>query len=275
MIKRALFFIFILISIVRAGVKPDKIITYKRIGDIDLTLHIFNPPRHGVSDKTPVIVFFSGGGWRKGAPSVFYKQSHYLASRGMIAICADYRVESRHGTTPQECVKDGKSAIRWVRAHALELGMDPERIAAGGGSAGGQIAAAAALLDGFNEEGETTTVSCIPDALVLFHPVIDNGPDGYGYGRVQAYWQDFSPIRHIDKDAPPTLIMVGTADGLVPVETVEKYKALMNAAGVRCDLQFYEGLPHSGFVENMYYETMLETDLFLISLGYLQGEPTL
>ncbi|MGE4490120.1 MAG: alpha/beta hydrolase, partial [Kiritimatiellales bacterium] len=247
MLKELLFTLSAVALMGQAEIAPDRIVPYKKVGDVELTLHIFNPPGHKQGDKTPAIVFFFGGGWKGGAPSAFYKQSSYLASRGMVAICADYRTAKRHGTTPQECVKDGKSAMRWVRSHAKELGIDPDMLAAGGGSAGGHVADATALVDKFNEAGEDTSVSCRPDALVLFNPVFDNGPNGYGYDRVKGYWKDFSPMEHISKDAPPTLVQLGTKDSLIPVATAEKYKALMEKAGVRCDLVLYEGQPHGFF----------------------------
>ena len=78
---------------------------------------------------TAAIVFFFGGGWVGGTPKQFFPHCTYLASRGMVAISAEYRVKDRHGVTPLECVLDGKSAVRWVRAHASELGIDPTLIA--------------------------------------------------------------------------------------------------------------------------------------------------
>jgi acetyl esterase len=244
---------------VLAEVKPDQIIEYKQTEQGPLTLHIFNPPGHKAGDKAPAIVFFFGGGWKNGGASQFYSQSRHLASRGMVAICADYRTESRHGTTPQECVKDGKSAMRRVRSQAAELGIDPDRIAAGGGSAGGHVAAATAMLKGFNEEGEDTSVSCKPAALVLFNPVFDNGPTGYGYERVKEYWQEFSPMHNLDSSALPTLVMLGTNDDLIPVATAEAYKAKMDELGVRCDLILYEEQPHGFFNKAKYEETLQAT----------------
>lgn len=257
--------------------QPDQIIPYKQIGDITLTLHVFNAPGHKATDKTPAIVFFFGGGWNTGTPSAFYRQSAYLASRGMVAVCADYRTKSKYQTTPAECVKDGKSAMRWVRSHAKELGIDPNKLAAGGGSAGGHVAAATAIIKGFNEDGEDTSVSCRPDALVLFNPVIDNGPTGYGYDRVSAYWKTFSPIDNIDKanPPPPAIFQLGTKDNLIPVATAERYKKEMENAGARCDLLLYEDQPHGFFNQARYYETLLEADKFLTSLDYLKGKPTL
>lgn len=256
-------------GLVLAEVQPGRIVEYKRVGDSTLTLHLFNPPGHKADDQTPAIVFFFGGGWTGGVPKQFYKQSAHLASRGMVAICAEYRIESKHQTSPRECVKDGKSAMRWVRSHAVELGIDPDRIAAGGGSAGGHVAAATATLAGFNEEGEDISVICKPAALVLFNPVFDNGPEGYGYDRVKDYWKEFSPLHNLDASAPPTLVMLGTKDNLIPVATAEAYQAKMKALGVRCDLILYEEQPHGFFNQAKYQETLQAADDFLVSLGYL------
>lgn len=253
---------------------PDTLITYKTIGEIALKLHIFNPPNHEAIDRRPAIVFFFGGGWVKGTPSQFYPQCAYLASRGMVAISAEYRVASKHSATPQECLKDAKSAVRWIRGHAGELGVHPDMIAAGGGSAGGHLAAATALSQGF-EEPDEGSISCKPNALVLFNPVFDNGPEGYGYERVKEYWRAFSPLHNINPNAPPTVIFLGTKDRLVPVATAKKYQALMLQNGARCELHVYQDQPHGFFNKTKYRETLRQTDLFLISLGYLREEPTL
>ena len=276
--KRCLIFAGILLSLVNSAFaeeKPDKIIPYKTVGDVTLSLHVFNPPDFKAGDERPAIVFFFGGGWVGGSPSQFYNQSRYLASRGMVCLSAEYRVTRAHKTTPAECVKDGKSALRWIRNHAKELGIDPHRLAAGGGSAGGHVAAATGTVPGFDEDGEDTSIPCRPDALVLFNPVFDNGPKGYGHERVKAYWREFSPMHNIDRDTPPTIVFFGTRDNLVPVATAQAYKARMEKAGVRCDLDLYEDQPHGFFNKSRYYETLLETDRFLTSLGYLKGEPTL
>lgn len=259
----------------QAAPTPDTIIEYKKVGDVTLNLHIFNPPNHKATDSTPAIVFFFGGGWVGGSASHFYPQSEYLASRGMVAICAEYRTRKGHGTTPQECVKDGKSAIRYVRTHAKELGINPDMLAAGGGSAGGHVAAATGNVDGFNEEGEDTSVSARPNALVLFNPVYDNSEKGYGFDRVKDYWEAFSPMHNLDKDTPPTTVFLGTQDKLIPVATAKEYKKRMDALGIRSDLHLYENLPHGFFNKTKYNETVYQADRFLTELGYLKGEPTI
>ena len=253
---------------------------YKTVGDVKLNIYIFEPDGHKPSDRRPAVVFFFGGGWKGGSPKQFEQHCRYLASRGMVAMAADYRVQSRQGTSPLECVQDGKSAVRWVRTHAKRLGVDPDRIAAGGGSAGGHVAAATGTLPGLEEPGEDTAVSAKPNALVLFNPVYDNGPQGYGYDRVKDHWQEISPLHNIKAGAPPTIVFLGTADKLIPVATAEKYKAKMEAVGSRCDLHLYEGQPH-GFFNfgraggEFYKKTVFEMDKFLASLGYLHGDPTI
>ncbi len=248
---------------------------YKTVGDVKLYLHIVTPEGFKASDKRPAIVFFFGGGWNGGSPKQFEHHCCHLAERGMVAMAADYRVKSRNGTSPRECVQDGKSAIRWVRTNAARLGIDPERIAAGGGSAGGHVAAATGTVAGLNEPGEDTSVSAKPNALVLFNPVYDNGPDGYGYDRVKDYYKEISPIDNIKPGVPPTIVFLGTKDKLIPVATAQKFEARMKAAGNRCETHFYEGQGHGFFnygrSGNRYYdETVKEMDKFLGSLGYIK-----
>ena len=201
------------------------------------------------------------------------RDSAYLADRGMVAMSAEYRVKSRNQTTPKECVKDGKSAIRWLRARAKKYGIDPTRIAAGGASAGGHVAAATATITGLEEAGEDLVVSSRPNALVLFNPVFDNGPGGFGYDRMRTYWEDISPLHNIDASAPPTVIFLGTEDQYISVSSARRYRKRMQFVGQRCDLHLYGGQEHGFFNpdrNNGYFEnTLQKAEAFLISLGYL------
>ena len=260
---------------------PDRHIVYKTWHGVDLRLHVYEPAGHAPEaagfTPRPAIVFFFGGGWKGGAPTQFYPQCAHYADRGMLAIAAEYRVKNVHDTAPYDCVKDAKSAMRWVRHFARELGVDPHRIAAGGGSAGGHVAAATALLSGFNEVDEGTDVSARPDALVLFNPVLDNRPDGYGYERIKEHLEEFSPILNVRPGAPPTIIFLGTLDPLFTVSSAHEFQQLMETAGARCDLKLYEGAKHGFFNyregANPYYEeTVAAADAFLESLGFLQPE---
>jgi len=223
---------------------PTRKVVYKTASDVKLSLHVFEPEGHKASDKRPAIVFFFGGGWVGGSPSQFYPHCAELAKLGMVAMSAEYRVKSRNNTTPFECVADGKSAIRWVRTHAAELGIDPAKLAAGGGSAGGHVAASTGVISGHEEAGEDKTVSSRPVALVLFNPVIDTSKKGYGYNRLKARYKELSPVEHVDASDPPTILFHGTGDTTVPFANAADFAARMKKAGNRCELVSFPGAKH-------------------------------
>jgi len=193
----------------------------------------------------------------------------------MVAICAEYRTKKEHGTDPRVCVMDAKSALRWIRSTAPNLGIDPDRVAAGGGSAGGHLAAATATLIDFNEPDEDPSVSCIPNALILFNPVYDNSEIGYGYERVKSYWQDFSPMHNLKNGTPPTIVFLGSEDKYIPVTTAKEFQARMKKNGDRSELVVYDQMKHGFFNQskndNRYKETLAAMDQFLVSLGWLKA----
>ena len=172
---------------------------------------------------------------------------------------------------------DAKSAIRYVRQNAEDLGIDPHRLAVGGGSAGGHLAAATTFCDGFNTVGEDTKISTRANALLLFNPVIDNGVNGYGHERVREFWEDFSPLHNISSP-PPTLFLLGDNDNLIPVGTGVAFQKAIEDAGGRCDLHIYPTGQHGFFNPGRpagngkeYYEDCLQKmDDFLVSLGFLK-----
>jgi len=249
-------------------------VVYKTVGETTLFLYVFNPKDHQQSDERPAVVFFFGGGWNGGTPTQFEHHCRHLASRGMVAMVADYRVKNRQGTTPKECVMDGKSAIRWIRSNAIKLGVDPNRIVAGGGSAGGHVAAATGTVVGLEQPGEDIRISSQPNALLLFNPVYDNGPSGYGHSRVKDVYPQISPMHNIKKGTPPTIVFLGTKDSLIPVATAKEYKQRMESAGRRCDLHLYDGQPHGFFNygnKKYYLDTVEKMDAFLVSLKYIES----
>jgi acetyl esterase/lipase len=265
-------------------IKPDKILVYKTLEDVQLGLSLFHPPQHSTDNPKPAIVFFHGGGFNVGAPSNFYAQSQYLASRGMVAVCVEYRIRSRHKTTQRESIMDAFSAMRWVKVHHDELGIVKDRIAVAGGSAGGFLAAAVTTLSGLDQPGEDTTINTRPQALILFNSAIDRGPGSRGFDRVQAAmgdnWKSISPIHNLYRDFPPTIHFLGTADKNITVASAQRMKAEIESVGGRCDLHLYEHEEHGFFNygrnENKHYRlTLIETDKFLKSLGWINGPPTL
>ena len=255
--------------------------TYRKIGDTELKVWIFDPAQKSTKPR-PAIVFFFGGGWTGGTPTQFEPQSRHLADRGMIAIVADYRVKTRQDAKPADCVSDAKACVRWVRANAARLGIDPERIAVGGGSAGGHLAASVATLPGLDTAKDDKSVSCLPNALVLFNPGTVMAPfpgldlKGFGAGLDKEKFgcepTEISPLHHVKKGTPPTIIFHGKADTTVPYSTVEKFAEVMKATGNRCDLVGYEGQPHGFFNKSKYAETLAAADDFLVSLGYLPAK---
>lgn len=259
---------------VEAELSPTKSVVYKETEQGELKLHIFEPEGES-KEPRPAIVFFFGGGWTGGNPGQFYPHANLLAKNGMVAIAAEYRVKKIHGTDPNKAVEDGKSAIRWVRSHADELGVDPDKVLAGGGSAGGHVAATTAFVTNFDSPNDDLTVSPVPQALVLFNPVVDNGPNGYGYDRVKAYWESFSPMHNIGENPPPTIFMLGTKDHLIPVSVAEEFKKRIEENGGVCEVHIYEGQGHGFFNfknrEN-YDATTAHMLKFLKAQGYIEQE---
>jgi acetyl esterase/lipase len=212
---------------------------YKKTSQGDLYLYLLRPEGKRKEDLS-AIVYFTGGGWVSGDVEGQIPNAAWFRDHGIIGIDADYRVKSRHGTSPLECIEDAKSAIRYVRAHAKELGIDPDRIIAAGGSAGGHLAACT-FLDGGEAPGEDLKISSKPDALVLHNPVLG---EGFGKEFFIAH-PEFSPILNVRKGWPPTILSNGTKDQTTPFETAEKFERLMKEAGNICELIPVKDADHS------------------------------
>jgi acetyl esterase/lipase len=251
-------------------------VLYKQIDTTQLFLEIYHPDKMDSAEKYPAMVFFFGGGWKKGNRTHFLNHAKYFSKRGLVCFLVDYRTRDENQTTPFESLKDAKSAIRFIRKNASDFNIDANKILASGGSAGGHLAAATALIEEYNEDSDDLSVSCVPKALVLFNPVIDNGPGGYGFERIGSEYKNFSPLHNLKKGTPATIIFLGTNDNLIPVETAEYYKTVMEKVGSRCDLKLYEGEGHGFFNYNKfdnYKKTVFAADQFLQSLGYLDEAP--
>jgi acetyl esterase len=246
-----------------------KDLIYKQLDTVQLHLSVQYPDDFKGKKKLPAMIFFFGGGWVSGSKKQFEPQAEHYRKKGFITILADYRTKNSHKTTPFECLKDAKSAIRYVRKNAKTLGIHPKKIIASGGSAGGHLAAACFTNDNINDETDDLKTSSKPNALVLFNPVVDNGKTGYGYDRIGERYVGFSPFHNVKKGFPPTILFLGTKDNLIPVKTLETFKSKIEAVGSRCDLFLYEDAIHGFFNKSPFLEkTLVEADIFLKSLGY-------
>lgn len=256
---------------------PAKSFVYKQTPQADLKLFVHYPPGWQATDARPGIVFFFGGGWTGGRVEQFEPQAEYLASRGMVAARADYRVKSRHQVLPQDCVLDARAALAWFREHAGELGVDPQKIVASGGSAGGHLAACTALGPKLAGEPAGDQAAYRPNALVLFNPALRFDGVPRLMERIagdEAVGRAISPTLHLEKASPPTLILFGTADPLLAQgeELVERAKPL----GVRVEMFAAADQRHGFFNRPPWRDrALVAVDKFLESLGYLQGKPTI
>ncbi|WP_339880123.1 alpha/beta hydrolase fold domain-containing protein [uncultured Algoriphagus sp.] len=252
-----------------------ELIPYKKTTHEELKLHTFYPRERLGSDKRPCIVFFFGGGWKVGTPLQFYREAAFFSSQGMVAIAADYRTEYENGTTVFESIRDAKSAIRWIRKNASKLGVDPDRIAVAGASAGGYLAAATATVSGMDESDEDFSISSKPNLNLLYYPVLDNGPDGYGSTEMKARYLEVSPIHNVGATNPPTLLLLGTEDPFLSVQKAMKYKSLQEGKGISCEVKLYQGAGHPIFyyrqgVSSDYFKMLHDSEGFLRRHGYLQ-----
>ena len=255
-----------------AKLEPNREIVYKSVGDRDLHLHVFEPEEHAAADKRAVFLIIHGGGWTGGNARKYYTIADHFAQRGMVGICLEYRlVNAKSGVTVFDCVRDGRSAVRYLRQHAAELGIDPDRIVVGGGSAGGHVAVGTANLP-FDEPGDPAGVSCMPNALVLLNPVIDTSEHGYGQNKIGERWKELSPVDHVVPKLPPTIVFHSTGDTVTPFAGAKLFHERMLAAGNHCELVVHEGGRHGYFIFNLEYyrEVMSGITAFLEKQDFLQ-----
>ncbi len=269
------------------GSKP---FIYKTVGGVELRLHVFSLAGRKAGARSPAVVFYFGGGWIFGDIRRFQTQATHLALRGLVTVLVDYRVKCRHGSTIMDEVADAKSAMRWVRGHADELWIDPSRIAAVGSSAGSQLALATALISDFDDPADDKTIDPRPNALILYNPALDTASQAAHaaitklVGKTSAdHGLEFSPLQHLDRGLPPTIIFQGTADKLVAPAVAQTFCLRARALKFQCDVVSYPGAPH-GFsevwialddpslglnTERWASDTSRRTDAFLTRLGWL------
>jgi len=267
-------------------INGGKEVVYKTIDGLDLRLWVFSPERHQKTSRVPAIVFYFGGAWKTGSLEQFIPQAEYYAQKGLVTVLVDYRVKERNNVESKKCVSDAKSAIRWVRTHAKELGVNPDKIIASGGSAGGHLAAATALLQNFDEPTEDKAISSKPKALVLFNPVLVTAAEegvtdnyikklkNFSESRFGTSPKSMSPYHHIISGLPPTIIFHGKDDKVVPIASIEDFNKKMLLHNNRCEFYSYPNAGHGfynkGKNKNKWYlDTLSKLDAFLSDIGYL------
>ncbi|HYD89598.1 MAG TPA: alpha/beta hydrolase [Vitreimonas sp.] len=200
-----------------------------------LEAHVFDPGPS--ANPRAAIIVFHGGGWAYGDPTWAYPRARRYAERGMVAIAAQYRLSDQANITPLEAMGDARAQIRWARANAARLNIDPARIAVYGWSAGGQLAVTAAELG---------DAAARPDALILLSPSLAPEADGW-FARLlgaRGAAEDSSPLRLVRPGMPPTLILQGDVDTETPLGHAQAFCAAMLAAQNVCELEIYEGYGH-------------------------------
>jgi acetyl esterase/lipase len=251
---------------------------YKRIAGTDLCLYVFHPPGGEVTERRPAAVYFPGGGWTTLRLDGGFRVASLLASLGVVGVSVTYRVHSVHDSTPYDSVADAKSALRWLREHATELGIDPSRITGVGDSAGAHVLLTAALLETFDEPGENRGVSSKPDALFLSAAVVTTVADDPSCltpdQRSFMEWlgpraREISPVHHLARNLPPTVIFHGKQDPLMPYAAVEMFCRRARALGNQCDLVGFDDAAHDVTgAKPVEFEAGLVT--LLEGLGYLR-----
>jgi acetyl esterase/lipase len=233
-----------------------KDLVYKTIGDDTLKLDIYQPK--DLLKPRPVLIFIHGGGWKKGKKEDYLLYLIAFAQKGYITASISYRLvpQARYPAA----VEDVKCAVRWIRAHAHDYLIDPDKIAVIGGSAGGHLALMIGYspdVSGLDGECSADSVSSRVQAVVDLYGPADLTTEyarthkttlgffGQTYDSIPELYAQASPAMYITADDPPTLIFHGTIDELVPVSQSDSLKQLLDRAGVPNEYHRLTWWPHT------------------------------
>ena len=231
--------------------------------------HFFAPSDFEPGQRRPLVIFFHGGFWDGSMPTQFVPQCLDSARRGAIAIAAETRVESIHGTGPMECLEDLKTILAWLTEQAEDFGIDPEKVVIGGASGGAFLALQEALP---KDAAKSPTIS--PAALLLFSSVLDTTkPEHLKRFPDKKTAKKLSPLKSIRKGLPPMILFHGKLDRVTPYADAEKFARVVKRKRNKVELIDFEKAEHSFFnfnVSELYYElTLKAADRFLVTHGIL------
>lgn len=268
-----------------AGIEQSEEV-YKQVDGISLRVDVFQIPAKTPQPARAAIAFFHGGGWAFGDRSEFHEACVRYAKMGAVAFSFDYRLSiNPDGTyphpeiTPVECVKDARSAMRWIKQNAAVYNIDPERIVACGQSAGGQLAYSTALIDQVNESSDNLEISPVPAALVLYSSsvnMVEAWADMLLGDRRNEIWS-ISPHHNLRPGMPPAIQFHGEFDDQVPFWAVRHFRDKSRGMGNEFELVEFKGRKHYLGDEDPQYgryydEGILQrTDAFLRQHGILDN----
>ena len=239
-----------------AGITEELDVEYGRVSDRALLLDLYTPK--DLKEPAPLIMFIHGGGWRGGDKEDYKFYATHYAEQGYVVASIGYRL--RDEALYPAAVNDTKCALRWARAHAEKLNIDPERIGVLGGSAGGHLAMMIGYssdihrLEGTGGWPDTSShVKCVVDIYGPTDFTTEYGRThelttkfiGKSYEDAPHLYEEISPLLHVDENAPPTLILHGTLDDLVPITQSDKLAAELERLGVPVWYDRIDGYPHS------------------------------
>ena len=205
------------------------------------TIHYY-PAKNKKGDGC--VVIFAGGGYRGRAAHEGEGYAHFFEEKGIDSFVVDYRFKPSYFPLP---LLDARRAVRYVRAHAEELGIDPARIAVMGSSAGGHMAAlVSTYLERLDGEGVDALdeVDFKPNAQILCYPVTDNQshtssyPNLMGEGKEDEY-EKITPLLLANRDTPPAFIWHTSTDSCVDVNGSLRYAARLHELGISVELHVY------------------------------------
>jgi len=238
-------------------IEEIKNIEYKNVNGKSLQLDIYRLKER--DSAVPLLVFIHGGGWKSGQRSDYLVYLIPFAQKGYMTATVSYRL-LKDGPYPA-CAEDITDAIDWLYNHGEEYGYDPERIAVIGGSAGAHLAMLAAY--GWNKQSSNTDGLLNPDNNLKIKAVVDiYGPVDLtteyarnhtlvtsflakSYDEFPEIYLEASPVKYLDKNDPPTLILQGTSDDLVPSGQSVLLKERLDSLGVPAELYCLPLWPHT------------------------------